>query len=55
VKAAEHEAKFWLLPVELAANYGFKGPDLKRIEELIELHANALMEAWNEHFGQEED
>jgi hypothetical protein len=51
VKAAEHEAKFWLLPVELATNYGFKGPDLRRIEELVEAHANELMEAWNEHFA----
>ena len=39
-----------LLPVELAANDGFKGPDLTRIEELIEEHANEFMEAWNEHF-----
>ena len=51
VKAAEHEAKFWLFPVELAANYGFKTPDLNRIEELVEEHATELMEAWNEYFS----
>jgi hypothetical protein len=51
VKAAEHEAKFWLLPVELAANYGFKGPDLREIRELVEEHADEFMEAWNEHFS----
>ena len=49
--ARSHEAKFWLLPVELAANYGFKWAELTRIEELVEAHANEFMEAWNEHFS----
>jgi hypothetical protein len=52
VKAGEHEAKFWLLPVEIAINFGFNGPDLTEIEELVEEHANELMEAWNEHFSE---
>ena len=45
VKAAEHEAKYWLLPVELAANFGFVGSELTRIEELVEEHVDDLMEA----------
>jgi hypothetical protein len=43
VKAAEDEAKFWLDPVELAANYGFSSR---------EQNEQFFLEAWNEHFGQ---
>ena len=31
-KAAEDEAKFWLDPVTLAANYGFHGRDLNEVD-----------------------
>ena len=51
VKAAEHEAKFWLDPVSLAANYGFRSRDLNEIERLIRDHQTALLEAWHEHLG----
>jgi hypothetical protein len=35
VKSAEDEAKFWLDPVVLAANYGFRGRDLTEIEKIV--------------------
>jgi hypothetical protein len=34
VKAGASEAKFWLQPIALAANYGFNGKTLRRLEEL---------------------
>ncbi len=51
VKAAENEAKFWLVPVALEANYGFRGRDLNTIEALIHEHQAELLEAWHEHLG----
>jgi hypothetical protein len=50
VKAGADEAKFWLHPVELAANYGFKGRELNRIQWLVEENQDELLEAWNEYF-----
>jgi hypothetical protein len=51
VKAAENEAKFWLDPVSLAANYGFRSRHLNAIESLIQEHRDELLEAWHEHLG----
>jgi hypothetical protein len=44
-------AKFWLTPVTLAANYGFRPVELRRIENLVERYATMLLEAWDERFG----
>jgi hypothetical protein len=46
-----HEAKFWLDPVQLAANYGFNGSELTEIERIIREHRDELLEAWHERFG----
>lgn len=51
VKAAEHEAKFWLDPVSLVANYGFRSKELTEIERLIRQHQAELLESWHEHLG----
>lgn len=50
VKAGDDEAKFWLRPVVLAANHGFRARDLNEIEQLVVEHEQTLMEAWNEYF-----
>ncbi|MDT8318906.1 MAG: DUF4160 domain-containing protein [Xanthomonadales bacterium] len=44
-------AKFWLEPVGLARNMGFKGPELKRIRIIIENNRRFLLEAWYGYFG----
>ena len=44
-------AKFWLAPVSLARNLGFKPIELSRIEHLVSEHESQLLEAWNGHFG----
>jgi hypothetical protein len=51
VKAGGDEAKFWLDPVGLAANYGFNGRELNEIERLVRQHQVQLVEAWNEHWA----
>lgn len=49
VKAGADEAKFWLEPVDLAANYGFNVHELGAIRKLVETHQDDLLEAWYEH------
>jgi hypothetical protein len=51
VKVGRDEAKFWLDPVGLAANYGFKAHELNEIEDIVREHQSELMGAWHEHLG----
>lgn len=51
VKAGSEEAKYWLDPVELAANFGFNPRELSTIEQIIDEYRQELIEAWNEHFS----
>ena len=43
-----HEAKFWLGPVQLSWNKGFREAELREIARLLATHEAALIEAWNE-------
>ena len=47
-------AKFWLVPVALARNWGFPAAELGRIEAVIIVNEEALLEAWYEFFGTED-
>ena len=51
VKTERDQAKFWLEPIGLAANYGYRAHELTEIEQLVREHYAHLMEAWNEHLG----
>ena len=42
-----HEAKFWLAPVQLSWNKGFRDVDLREIARILEAHETELIEAWN--------
>jgi hypothetical protein len=44
-------AKFWLNPVQLAANFGFRAHELREIQLLVTEHRAQLLETWNEFFG----
>jgi hypothetical protein len=44
-------AKFWLAPVQLAGNFGFRAHELRALQSMVEEHSNNLLEAWNEFFG----
>lgn len=48
VKADRDEAKFWLDPIALAANYGFRAHELNEVERTIRERWAELMEAWHE-------
>ncbi|HEY5298802.1 MAG TPA: DUF4160 domain-containing protein [Verrucomicrobiae bacterium] len=41
-------AKFWLRPVKLEYNDGFKKQELRAIIEILERHEAELIQAWNE-------
>jgi hypothetical protein len=43
--------KYWLDPVRLASNTGFKAKDLNRIRKLILENLVLIREAWDEHCG----
>lgn len=44
-------AKFWLYPVQLAANFGFRAPELREIQSTVVQFRTRLLEAWDEFFG----
>ncbi len=50
VRAAGDEAKFWLDPVQLAANYGFNASEINEIKNHVVEYKEDLSEAWHEHF-----
>jgi hypothetical protein len=41
--------KYWLDPVELASNSGFKAQELNRIRKIILDNLEHFREAWDEH------
>ena len=51
VKAGNDPAKYWLYPIELASDYGFRAHELNEIGQMVEQHQVELMEAWDEYFG----
>lgn len=48
VHKAGHEAKFWLRPVELSWNKGFREAELRDIIGILETHQTRLIDAWHE-------
>jgi hypothetical protein len=51
VAHAGRYAKFWLDPVELANNRGFREHELTQIQKIVGEHAAMFLERWNEYFG----
>ncbi len=43
--------KFWLNPIVLVRNKGFKEHELNQIAWLVVKHQKILMEAWHDYFG----
>lgn len=44
-------AKFWLEPVALARNRGYRNKELRRVRRLVVENWDLILEAWDEHFG----
>jgi hypothetical protein len=51
VKRDQYLAKFWLNPISLAKNRGFKPHEITQIARLVVKHEQTLLEAWHDHFG----
>ena len=50
VDREDQSAKFWLDPVGLVRNFGFRPHELRRIERVVNEHQKDLLEAWHEYF-----
>lgn len=44
-------AKFWLEPVALANNLGFRAVELNKLQLLVMQNKDSLLEAWYGYFG----
>jgi hypothetical protein len=44
-------AKYWLAPVRLEVNAGYRPLELRRIRSIISANRSQLLEAWDEFFG----
>jgi hypothetical protein len=51
VRRERKACKFWLEPVALAYNNGFPAKELNRIRKTILNHFDQIVEAWDEHCG----
>lgn len=48
VRSASREAKFWVQPLALAWNHGFREHELNQIERLIEANLDLIVKIWQE-------
>jgi hypothetical protein len=44
-------AKFWLDPLSLAQNQGFRPKELRQVQALVEENRERFLETWNDYFG----
>lgn len=51
VKRNKQIAKFWINPVSLAKNRGFKEYELNNIKQLVVKHQEYILEKWNDYFS----
>ncbi len=50
VESDEKYAKFWLKPIELSSNWGFKSHELNEIKEILFQNQQLIEERWYEFF-----
>ena len=53
VEAAESREKYWLTPIELVWNDGFRSGEQKTIENILSANIDLFLEEWNAHFAAE--
>ena len=53
VAQAGRYAKFWLNPVTLASNRGFRSHELSTIQQLVDENREFFLEKWNAYFSGE--
>ncbi|MDD5559474.1 DUF4160 domain-containing protein [Candidatus Methylomirabilis sp.] len=52
VERGDRTCKFWIEPLGLARNYGFRARELNTIRRIIQTHRTTILEAWHEHCGE---
>ena len=52
VERDDNTAKFWLSPVRLQSSGGFKPPEVRRIQQLVEQHREELQRSWDAYFNE---
>ena len=50
VERDDKNAKFWLNPIRLQANWGFSRKEIGRIEKLLHANHGSLLKAWHDYF-----
>lgn len=50
VERSSDKAKFWLEPVRLQKSSGFADHELNRLQRLVTINQQRLLQAWNEYF-----
>jgi len=50
VEKDDNYAKFWLEPVRLARNHGFRSHELTDLARWVAEHRELFREKWDEHF-----
>ena len=51
IESAERRAKYWLVPIDLVWNDGFRSGELKEIVSILTENQAAFLRAWNDYFG----
>lgn len=51
VESGDSYAKYWLKPVTLAKNFGYKSSELTHLRGLVERHEELFLEKWHEYFA----
>ena len=51
VERENKTCKFWLEPLSVARNHGFRARELSSIRRTILTHRTTILEAWHEHCG----
>jgi hypothetical protein len=44
-------AKFWLEPIQLASNFGFRAHELRTVQSMVTENRARFLEAWNGFFS----
>jgi Domain of unknown function (DUF4160) len=47
----DRSAKFWLSPVGLARNFGFRARELADLERMVQDNREVFTKAWHDYFG----
>ena len=50
IESAEKRAKFWLNPIDLVWNDGFRSGELKEIEQILAANQVSMLRQWNDFF-----